>query len=564
VAVFYLHPRRQMFELKWNELFAKRYRIYDLLASMVEWADYDLGSDSASDSEFKRGLLPPGEPVYCSQCPYNKRCVKDLGPKNEGDRVTIWEEKLTSGGQEVREPKIERVEPEQPKEYDAGTAFQGEISKPADDLLWLGRLRSDLETRVTMPSRMLATHTAVVGAAGSGKTWLAKGIVEEAILQGIPVLAVDPQGDLVQFLRPADSSGFAVWEQKRFDRYWQTVEPRVFTPGSSHAVRLSLNPLRMPRNDQLAGIVEPMRRQEEFEGMLSAAAENLVSLAQVKGEVASQKTFLIKLLSILGKDGRVGELSMSDLIAAIRAPEDIGLENVGDYIRKSEREKLGRSLVSLMEGPAGQLFRDGLKLDIAEFRRASQSGKTPLNVIYLNAITDDSKKQFLVATLAAEIYRWMVGCSEGPGMKLLFYIDEARDYLPKGTQEVPAKQPLIRLFTQGRKYGVGCLLCTQSPRSVDYNVFGNCSTKIIGRLGTVQDVDRVDEWFNSGVGVPAWLAGRKGAKAGSFVGSWPEMDPSFGGAEFESRPLFSMHQGAWSPDRVEREMADDVRRRVAQ
>src|SRR5918998_420361 len=115
-----------------------------------------------------------------------------------------------------------------------------------------------------------------------------------------------------------------------------------------------------------------------------------------------------------------------------------------------------------------------------------------------------------------------VGLESGGAVQLFLYIDEARDYIPAGTSKPPAKQPLIRLFTQGRKYGVACLLCTQSPRSVDYNVFGNCSTKLIGRLESAQDLERVAEWFGS-AGKPPWLSGRKGAKAGNFVARWPEM-----------------------------------------
>ena len=104
---------------------------------------------------------------------------------------------------------------------------------------------------------------------------------------------------------------------------------------------------------------------------------------------------------------------------------------------------------------------------------------------------------------------------------------------------------------------MGCLLCTQSPRSVDYNVFGNCSTKIIGRLESQQDVQRVSEWFTDGGGAPAWLPDRKAATKGSFIARWPEMAPGAEGAAFRSRPLFSLHGGAWSPDRVERQMAHD-------
>jgi hypothetical protein len=157
--------------------------------------------------------------------------------------------------------------------------------------------------------------------------------------------------------------------------------------------------------------------------------------------------------------------------------------------------------------------------------------------------------------MGSGVYRWMITALDAaPGRpSLLFYLDEARDYIPAGTARPPAKSPLIRLFTQGRKYGVACLLCTQSPRSVDYNVFGNCSTKLIGRLESAQDLERVAEWFATGP-APPWLPGRKGARAGSFVGRWPQMTPALEGRALRSRPLHSLHEGAWSPDRLEREM----------
>jgi hypothetical protein len=114
---------------------------------------------------------------------------------------------------------------------------------------------------------------------------------------------------------------------------------------------------------------------------------------------------------------------------------------------------------------------------------------------------------------------------------------------------------LLRLFTQGRKYGVGCLICTQSPRGVDYNAFGNTSTKFVGRLEAAQDVDRVVEWFANEGGAPPWVAARKGAERGSFVARWPDMPERLSGMAFKGRKLFTQHGGAWSPDRVEQEVS---------
>jgi hypothetical protein len=98
------------------------------------------------------------------------------------------------------------------------------------------------------------------------------------------------------------------------------------------------------------------------------------------------------------------------------------------------------------------------------------------------------------------------------------------------------------------------LLCTQSPRSVDYNVFGNCSTKIIGRMEAQQDIERIADWFTVHGPAPTWVAARKGAERGTFVGRWPNIAPRDEGQTFRGRLLYSAHEGAWSPERLEREV----------
>ncbi len=539
-AVLYLYPERYMPRKTWAEIAQEQHKIFDLIASMAQWVEYNPDRNA--------GLRPPGEAAYCVVCPWVSRCRACFGQD-------------FTGGQLADVQEIQPAPKSTPPLSQPTVACQHNDQQDAPVGLCLGHSKNG--TEVCLPASAIATHTAIVGAAGSGKTWLAKVFAEEAILQGVPVIALDPQGDLVQFIRQCQAAETQppAW-QARHMRYWQTVEPRVFTPGSSHAQRLSLNPLRLCALEDLVHIENPQRRAEELDGLFDAAAANVVALANAGGETDAQQAFLFQLLKRLTRAQaqprlpfRAG-LELADVAAGIARPEAVGVEQADLLIKKADREKLARKLNAMLHGPAAKLFSGGAPLDVDALRRPATPGRVPLNVIYLNALTDDSQKQFFVAALASEIYRWMITRQESHGGNaLLFYLDEARDYMPAGAKSPPAKNPLIRLFTQGRKYGVGCLLCTQSPRSVDYNVFGNCSSKLIGRLESAQDSSRVAEWFTQSGPAPQWVKGRNGAERGSFVGRWPGIAPPWDNHAWLGRALFSHHEGAWPPDRVENELA---------
>ena len=138
------------------------------------------------------------------------------------------------------------------------------------------------------------------------------------------------------------------------------VEPRVWTPGSSHGRRLSLDPIRLAGRDELARIADPDRREEEWEGMLAVAAAQLVGLAKVGGETDSQQTFLFQVLrSPGGRRPAAGTWTWPRSPPRPPTPTTVGLDDPDQFIKKSEREKLARKLNGLRLGPAASLFTGG-------------------------------------------------------------------------------------------------------------------------------------------------------------------------------------------------------------
>ena len=98
-------------------------------------------------------------------------------------------------------------------------------------------------------SKHLTTHAVCVGMTGSGKTGLGIGLLEEAAIDGIPVIAIDPKGDLGNLLlgfpelRPED---FLPWiDADEAGRAGLTAEQFAAQDGRAMEGRACCNGVRM-------------------------------------------------------------------------------------------------------------------------------------------------------------------------------------------------------------------------------------------------------------------------------------------------------------------------------
>ncbi|TFF94428.1 DUF853 family protein [Candidatus Thorarchaeota archaeon] len=356
------------------------------------------------------------------------------------------------------------------------------------DKLWLGQhldeegKRTDEKFEISVD--LLRRHGGVFGSTGSGKTVLSKAILEEAALQGIPVIALDPQGDIASLMIPGDPKEL---EEKgvdpdRLKQYLDKVIVRVYTPASSKGLAISINPLKLPSKD-----ADP----DDMIRLMDNSARTLVKvLSKVAGLSRSweSKSFAV-LYQLLRTtwDNDVKVKDLAELANMLVAPaEEIGVD-LEPYMKLSEREKLATSIRSLTVGSSQLLFREEGQIDFDDLLKPVD-GKTPINVLFLKTLRSEEEKHFFIAIVLNQLYSWMLrqGFTEDP--RLVLFQDEAAPFIPAGMKSPGPKETFLLLFRQARKYGVECLVATQSPKDVDYKAFEQFNTIASGRISSGQSL----------------------------------------------------------------------------
>ncbi len=355
--------------------------------------------------------------------------------------------------------------------------------------LFLGKEKKT-ETKVELPIEALHRHLMALGASGSGKTVLCKCLMEEAIRHGIPVIIVDPQGDISSLTLKGDpedieSHGIPLTIQ---EEYFNKARIAIFTPASSKGIPISVNPLDFPSKDT---------PHEEAIVALDMTATSLISflgydLSSDSGKGA--KAYIFSIIEHMWRKGQtIKDMThMTEIV--LNPPQEIN-ELVKSFVTKGEPKEIARKLRFLTIGTPSLMFQRGVQIDIDMFIDKSD-GKIPLNIIYLNTLSSTNDKQFFLATLLRELYCWMLK-NPSEDIQMLFYVDEIAPYIPPYPRNPPPKEAYTFLFKQARKYGVGLIAATQNITDIDYKALAQVNTWCLGRMMTRQDIARVKQIIQS-------------------------------------------------------------------
>ncbi|MGI9605637.1 MAG: helicase HerA domain-containing protein [Acidimicrobiales bacterium] len=360
----------------------------------------------------------------------------------------------------------------------------------------------------------LTTHGVIVGMTGSGKTGLSVIMLEEALLQDIPTIIIDPKGDMGNLLltfpelassdfepwiNPADAerdgvslsehaaatadmwrNGLESWDigPERIKALRDKAEFTIYTPGSTSGIPLNIiGDLSAPSD------AEPEALADEVEGL----ASSLLGLVDIEADPLSSREHIL-LSNLIHRAWSEGKsLDLATLLGQIQNPpmRKLGVLELDTFFPPKDRTALVMKLNGLLASPAFASWTEGAPLDI----EAMLSNGPRCSIISIAHLAE-SERQFVVTLVLSRIVTWMRAQPGTPELRALVYMDEVFGYVPP-TARPPSKKPILTILKQARAFGVGLVLATQNPVDIDYKAISNAGTWMVGRLQTERDKDRL-------------------------------------------------------------------------
>jgi len=329
-----------------------------------------------------------------------------------------------------------------------------------------------------IPVSVIPRHTAILAGAGAGKTVLVRRLIEEAAIRGIPAVVLDSNNDLSTLGDewPSPPSLWSPEDAEKSTIYRRQSEVVVWTPGLSRGRPITL--------DVLPDFGALTHGTDEFNQAIDMALNTIASVIKLTD---MKKGVLADALQAFGAQGG------GDLDAFVALLQD--LPHDASRIGKAQKfaAEIGNQILAAIS--TNPLLRGGgAALNPGTLFTSEDPNKTRISVINFVGLPSDESRQEFVNRLQMSLFTWIK--KEPRQLPRLYVVDEARNFMPSG-KPAASKDSAVSLAAQARKYGLGLIVATQTPKDIDHRIISNCTTHFYGKMNSPAAIETVRDLMSN-------------------------------------------------------------------